>query len=111
MVRPDFLPVTLMLISRVPVSVDFHQDRLSCYRPGVRCSSSGALQKDLGDCLKQQDQLEKKLTAVRQMIYGFSNALGEEFDEADSLGVGSQLFWERVPDRVPEIMDRSVPRQ
>lgn len=45
------------------------------------------LQKELGDCLKEQGRLEKKIVAVRQMIVGFSDALGEKFVEEDSLGL------------------------
>jgi hypothetical protein len=46
-----------------------------------------ALQQELGTCLKQQEVLEKKIVAVRQMIVGFSDALGEQFVEEDSLGL------------------------
>jgi chromosome segregation ATPase len=46
-----------------------------------------ALQQELGECLARQEELEKKLAAVRQMIYSFSNVLGETFDEADELGL------------------------
>jgi chromosome segregation ATPase len=46
-----------------------------------------ALQQELGDCLGQQEELERKIAAVRQMIFGFSNALHEQFEEADELGL------------------------
>ena len=46
-----------------------------------------ALQAELGDCLAQQEGLERKILAVRQMIVGFSNVLGEQFDEVDELGL------------------------
>jgi hypothetical protein len=46
-----------------------------------------ALQHELGGCLKHQEELEKKIAAVRQMITGFSDALGEQFVEEDSLGL------------------------
>jgi hypothetical protein len=45
------------------------------------------LQQELGYCLKNQEGLEKKIAAVRQMIAGFSDALGEKFVEEDSLGL------------------------
>ena len=45
------------------------------------------LQQELGSCLKEQTRLEKKIVAVRQMIVGFSDALGEKFVEEDSLGL------------------------
>jgi hypothetical protein len=47
----------------------------------------GELQAELGECLAQQEELEKKIAAVRQMIFGFSNALGETFEEADEIGL------------------------
>jgi hypothetical protein len=45
-----------------------------------------ALQEELGECLAQQEGLEKKIVAIRQMIFGFSSALGQQFEEADELG-------------------------
>jgi hypothetical protein len=46
-----------------------------------------ALQAELGECLAQQEEIERKLLAVRQMIVSFSNVLGEQFEEADELGL------------------------
>ena len=46
-----------------------------------------ALQQELGNCLAEQEELERKIAAVRQMIFGFSNALHEQFEEADELGL------------------------
>src|SRR5258706_5730468 len=46
-----------------------------------------ALQAEIGECLSRQEELEKKLAAIRQMINAFSNALGEQFEEADELGL------------------------
>jgi len=45
------------------------------------------LQQELGECMKKQAELEKKIAAVRQMIVGFSDALGEKFIEEDTLGL------------------------
>jgi chromosome segregation ATPase len=46
-----------------------------------------SLQKELGEALKRQEELEKKLTAIRQMIYSFSDVVGESFDEVEELGL------------------------
>jgi len=72
------------------------------------------LQHELGECLKKQAHLEKKIVAVRQMIVGFSDALGEKFIEEDSLGLtdairqayktaGSKLAPTEVKDRLESI--------
>jgi hypothetical protein len=45
------------------------------------------LQEELGECLATQEQLEKRIVAVRVMIGGLSNALNQTFDEADELGL------------------------
>src|SRR5437773_8436739 len=45
------------------------------------------LQQELGDNLKVQDMLEKKIAALRQMITAFSDTLGEQFVEEDVLGL------------------------
>jgi hypothetical protein len=45
------------------------------------------LQHEMGLCLQRQEELEKKIAAIRQMIMGFSAALGEQFVEEDSLGL------------------------
>jgi cysteinyl-tRNA synthetase len=50
-----------------------------------------ALQKELGECLRSQEELEKKIVAIRQMIVAFSNALGQDFDEGDALGLTDAL--------------------
>lgn len=45
------------------------------------------VQEELGDCIAQQEELEKRLAALRTVITGFSNALGEQFEEADEIGL------------------------
>jgi hypothetical protein len=45
------------------------------------------LQEELGILLEQQEAVEKKIVAVRQMIVAFSNVTGELFEEADEMGM------------------------
>lgn len=45
------------------------------------------LQQEMGECLKRQEQLEKKIVALRQTITALSDVLGERFVEEDSLGL------------------------
>jgi len=47
----------------------------------------GALQAKLGACIKEQAQLEKRITDVKQTIVALSKMLGEEFVEEDALGL------------------------
>jgi hypothetical protein len=45
------------------------------------------VQEELGDCLAKQEEFEKRLAALRQVINGFSGALGEQFEETDEIGM------------------------
>ena len=45
------------------------------------------LQQELANLRRNKETIEKRLTAVRQIIAGCSRILGEEFNEEDSLGL------------------------
>jgi hypothetical protein len=45
------------------------------------------VQEELGECLARQEELEKQLAALRLVISGFSSGLGEQFEEADEIGL------------------------
>jgi hypothetical protein len=45
------------------------------------------LQAKIGECLKEQAQLEKRLVGVRETIVALSKMLGEDFIEEDALGL------------------------
>lgn len=44
-------------------------------------------QQELGNCIKQQEQLEKEIASVRQITVALSKMVGEEFVEEDALGL------------------------
>ena len=46
-----------------------------------------ALQEKMGECLKEQQHLEKRIVGIRETIVALSNLLGEEFVEEDALGL------------------------
>jgi hypothetical protein len=44
-------------------------------------------QKDMGDCLKRQEELEKQILGLRQTIVAIARMVGEPFDEEEEIGL------------------------
>lgn len=44
-------------------------------------------QEEMGECLEQQEQIEKKITALRQTVTALSRMLDEDFVEEDAMGL------------------------
>lgn len=68
-----------------------------------------AAQQELGECLSKQEQIEKKITGLRQTISALSRMLDEDFVEEDAMGLTDairEIFSTRLGDLIPtEVRD------